>query len=86
MVGAETVTSTLCVLVYLYITCLLSLSSPSLSPLLLSLLSFPLSSPSLSPLLLSLLSFPPLIHVTGEYERVQKKAFTNWINSHLLKV
>ena len=69
MVGAETVTSTLCVLVYLYITCLLSLSSPSLSPL-----------------LLSLLSFPPLIHVTGEYERVQKKAFTNWINSHLLKV
>ncbi|CAI8008649.1 Dystonin, partial [Geodia barretti] len=33
-----------------------------------------------------LLSFPPLIHVTGEYERVQKKAFTNWINSHLLKV
>lgn len=22
----------------------------------------------------------------GEYERVQKKAFTNWVNSHLMKV
>ena len=22
----------------------------------------------------------------GEYERVQKKAFTNWVNSHLIKV
>lgn len=22
----------------------------------------------------------------GEYERVQKKAFTNWVNSHLVKV
>lgn len=25
-------------------------------------------------------------HIAGEYERVQKKAFTNWVNSHLLKV
>ena len=27
-----------------------------------------------------------LLFVSGEYERVQKKAFTNWINSHLIKV
>ena len=26
------------------------------------------------------------VFVVGEYERVQKKAFTNWINSHLIKV
>ncbi len=25
-------------------------------------------------------------HCAGEYERVQKKAFTNWVNSHLVKV
>jgi len=28
----------------------------------------------------------PLLLPPGEYERVQKKAFTNWVNSHLIKV
>ena len=37
------------------------------------------------------LSLPPFVVITllplsGEYERVQKKAFTNWVNSHLIKV
>lgn len=27
-----------------------------------------------------------LVWLLGEYERVQKKAFTNWVNSHLIKV
>ena len=58
-----------------YVSRLLSLSPP-----------FP-PSPSLSPSLPpSLLVVVTLLPLSGEYERVQKKAFTNWVNSHLIKV
>ena len=36
--------------------------------------------------LLSLFFFFSIFQFSGEYERVQKKAFTNWVNSHLIKV
>ena len=74
----------------LHLTSFLYPNLSSASLLLLSLPLFPFSSyPSLpfpfSPPL-PLLPSPFPSSSTGEYERVQKKAFTNWVNSHLIKV